>query len=460
MTNIDENILHLAEDKEDEENLDFKDLSNQKIYTEPKQWTISVLFDKFKKGNINLQPDFQRHFVWDKKKASALIESILLKFPLPIIYLSEEENGKLTVIDGQQRLTSIFAFLDNKFPSGGDFKLTSLKVLTDLNKKTYADLSDTDQTKIDDYTISTIVISNTSGQDIKFDMFERLNSGSVGLNDMELRNCIYRGTYMDTLKEFAKKPLFRELVGLRDEEPRMKDVELVLRFLAFSHTNYMDYSAPMKKFLNDDCERFKTYDTKQHKEDEERFDNALYLIKTIYDKQAFKRFLIDLKTNEAKWDDKSYNINTSLYDIYMWFFSRQDKNLVTRNADVIREATMDLMVSDLEFEDAITRATSGNKQVVTRFDKFRLKMEEILSRDPNQKQDRCFTYKFKEELFNKDNTCSICGNKIRSVEDAAVDHIEQFWMGGTTTPENARLTHRHCNVARSRHERLVDIKTE
>ena len=139
MNNIDENILHLAEDKDDEENLDFRDLSNQKIYTEPKQWTISVLFDKFKKGNINLQPDFQRHFVWDKKKASALIESILLKFPLPIIYLSEEENGKLTVIDGQQRLTSIFSFLDNKFPSGGDFKLSSLKVLKDLNnmKKTY-----------------------------------------------------------------------------------------------------------------------------------------------------------------------------------------------------------------------------------------------------------------------------------------------------------------------------------
>lgn len=445
-----DNILILEEDLEDDVNSDFSNLSEQSIITTPKQWTISVLWDKYKKGNISLQPNFQRHFVWDKKKASALIESILLGFPLPLIYLSEDDDGKLVVIDGQQRLTSIFAFKDNQFPTGGDFKLSSLKVLTHLNKKKYSDLSEKDQNKIDDYDIATIVISKTSGKDIKFDMFERLNSGSVGLNDMELRNCIYRGTYMETVKALAKDTMFRELVGLRDEEPRMKDVELVLRFMAFSHQTYLKYSAPMKKFLNDDCEHFKIYDNKQRKEDEERFKNALCLIKTIYDKQAFKRYVIDLDTKEGKWDNKSLNINTSLFDIYMWFFSTQDKNKVTRNADLIREATIDLMVNDEKFIDSITRSTSGNVQVRTRFDIFRQRMEQILAND--QTQARCYTHQFKNELFEKDNTCAICGNKIMSVDDAAVDHIEQFWMGGTTTADNARLTHRYCNNHRSRND--------
>ena len=108
------------------------------------------------------------------------------------------------------------------------------------------------------------------------------------------------------------------------------------------------------------------------------------------------------------------------------------------------------MINDEKFIDSITRATSGNTQVKARFDIFRQRMESILSKD--QTQARCYTHQFKEELFNKDNTCAICNNKIMSVEDAAVDHIEQFWLGGTTTPENARLTHRYCNNHRSRKE--------
>ncbi len=456
MTDTDPKELEFefGNDEENQADNEFVDLSDQTINTAQKQWTISVLWDKYKKGNIVLQPDFQRHFVWKKNQASALIESILLNFPLPIIYLSEEDNGKLVVIDGQQRLTSIFAFKDNAWPAGGEFKLSSLKVLKDLNKKRYSDLSKADQCKIDDYDITTIVISKTSGKDIKFDMFERLNSGSVGLNDMELRNCIYRGDYMDALKDFAKDPLFRELVGLREEEPRMKDVELVLRFLAFSHSTYLKYSAPMKKFLNDDCEKFKVYSAKQRKEDEEKFKNALYNIKTVFDKQAFKRFFIDPVAQQAKWEDKSFNINVSLFDIYMGFFADQDRNLVTRNSDLIREATMNLMASDQAFIDSITRATSGNKQVKLRFDKFRIQTEQILAQD--QKQPRCFTHEFKEKLFKNRPTCSICGNKILSVDDAAVDHIEQFWMGGTTTPENARLTHRYCNNHRSRNDVITD----
>ncbi|MDE6250770.1 MAG: DUF262 domain-containing protein [Alphaproteobacteria bacterium] len=454
MSEFDDNMLVYEEDTTDGNNNEFLDLSTQQIFTQSTDPNIHTLFSMWQSGDIILRPSFQRKYVWNSGQASKLIESILLGFPVPVIYVSETDDGKWLVIDGQQRLTSIIRFMNNEFehPDGRktEFKLSSLNVLDQYNKCRFVDLDKEAQRKLKNYSIRIVVILKNSGPDIKFDMFERLNRGSVGLNDMELRNCIYRGTYMETVKALAKDTVFRELVGLRNNEPRMKDVELVLRFMAFSHQTYLKYSAPMKKFLNDDCEHFKIYDDKQRKEDEERFKNALYLIKTIYGKQAFKRYVIDLDTKEGKWDNKSLNINTSLFDIYMWFFSTQDKNKVTRNADLIREATIDLMVNDEKFIDSITRSTSGNVQVRTRFDIFRHRMEQILAND--QTQARCYTHQFKNELFEKDNTCAICGNKIMSVDDAAVDHIEQFWMGGTTTADNARLTHRYCNNHRSRND--------
>lgn len=464
MADIEEKELEFEQDEADEVNEDFVDLSKQQIITSPSDPNIQTLYGMKKDGDIILQPRFQRKYVWNITQASRLIESILLGFPLPVIYVSENDEGQWVVIDGQQRLTSIFNFLDDKFEHQNgnvtDFKLTSLKVLTKYNKCKFTDLDKEAQRRFKSYSIRVVVISKNSGEDIKFDMFERLNRGSVGLNDMELRNCIYRGDYMETIKEFAKDPLFRKLVGLRGNEPRMKDNELVLRFLAFNHKHYDYYSAPIKKFLNDDCESQRNYTDKQKAQDLESFKSALQLISSIFGEHAFKRFFRDPKTGIIKWEDKKFNV--SLFDIYMWVFSRyssqQDKNLIMQNADLIRETTMDLMIKDELFIDSITRATSGNQQVRTRFDIYKGLINKILSN--SSRQPRCYTHEFKEELFKKNPICALCGNKIMNVDDAAVDHIDQYWMGGTTTPENARLAHRYCNNHRSRNDVVTDQKTE
>lgn len=427
---------------------EFDNLSGQEIITKSTDPNILSLYQQYKEGDIDLQPNFQRQFVWDNKKASALIESILLEIPLPIVYLAEDSTSKLIVIDGQQRLTSIFGFYDGKFPNGKDFKLNSLKVLKQYNKMSFKDLPDEVKRKFKNYTIRTITISKKSGKDIKFDIFERLNSGSVALNDMELRNCIYRGKYIDFIKDLSKNKVFRTLVGLRDEEKRMKDVEYVLRFLAFLHTNYLEYSAPIKKFLNEDCEKYRDKGPKDLEEELQKFKKALDLTNSIFGEHAFKRYYRDNKNEVCRWEDKKFNV--SLFDIFMWVFSRQDKNKVMRNADLIREATMNLMVNDWEFEDSITKATSGNNQVKTRFDKYRTLIESILARD--ETQERCFSFELKQKMFNENPICAICGQRIMNIEDAAIDHIEQFWMGGTTTPDNARLTHRYCNNSRNRKE--------
>jgi len=158
----------------------------RRIYTELGDPEVDSLHNKFKRGKLIVQPDFQRHFVWDATKASRLIESALLGIPIPVIYVAEEQDNREFVIDGQQRLTSFFSFIDGRFPDGTDFKLTGLKVFRELNGAKYLNLDEHLQDVIRYFKLRTITFKKDSNQDLKFEIFERLNTGSVQLNDQEL----------------------------------------------------------------------------------------------------------------------------------------------------------------------------------------------------------------------------------------------------------------------------------
>jgi uncharacterized protein with ParB-like and HNH nuclease domain len=160
--------------------------SSRKIYTELADPEIESLHGKFKRGKPIVQPDFQRQFVWDTAKASRLIESALLGIPIPVIYISQEPDNKEYVIDGQQRLTSFFSFIDRKYPDGTDFKLTGLKVFGELNGKKYDGLPDALQDAIRYFNVRTITFKRESDPNLKFEIFERLNTGSVSLTQQSL----------------------------------------------------------------------------------------------------------------------------------------------------------------------------------------------------------------------------------------------------------------------------------
>ena len=134
----------------------------------------------------------------------------------------------------------------------------------------------------------------------------------------------------------------------------------------------------------------------------------------------------------------------------MYSFAREDKNTVFRHLDSVREALIYLMTSDQEFIDSIELSTSSIQAVTKRFDKWRITLQQVIG--IQHKEPRCFSYDLKQRLFENNSTCEICGQNIQSVDDSALDHIEQFWRGGKTIPENARLTHRYCNMARSRND--------
>ncbi len=445
-TEIDE--LEFDQPFEDDEETPEIPLSKRKIYTDQGDPEVESLYGKYKRGKLVAQPDFQRYFVWDEIKCSRLIESALLDIPIPIIYLSEENDGREYVIDGQQRLISFFSFIDGVFPlKSKDFKLTGLKVFSELNNNLFKDLADQIQDKIRYYKIRTITFKKESDPNLKFEIFERLNTGAVALNDQELRNCIYRGPYNAKLKVLANNPDFKYLLGITQPDKRMNDVELVLRWAAFYLNSYLNYKPPMKNFLNNNMLEYRLITTVKSGQLEDAFKNTVSIIRSLLDKRAFKKYYKgDDKDYNGNWEPKKFN--ASLYDILMWSFSREDKNKIYQNLDSIREALIDLMTMDQDFINSIERSTSSIQAVTTRFDKWRMVLQSIIG--IAKKEPRCFSLALKQELYDNDPTCERCNQKIHNIDDSAIDHIEQYWIGGKTIPENARLTHRYCNWARPR----------
>ena len=419
------------------------------VYTESSDPEIDSLHNKFQRGKLVVQPEFQREFVWDVTRASRLVESALLSIPIPIVYISEEPDNKEYVIDGQQRLTSFFSFLDGHFPDGRDFKLVGLKVFSELNGKKYADLPEKLQDDIRYFKLRTVTFRRDSDENLKFEIFERLNTGSVPLNDQELRNCIYRGPYNGLIEELSNDADFRYLLDLAKPDRRKKDVELVLRFCAFYHATYLNYKPPIKNFLNKEAEarRFLTAD--DAKVLRAAFKNACQITRSVFGRNAFKRFYRgNDKRKSGYWEPKKFN--ASLFDIVMYTFAREEKNIIFQNLDSVREALISLMTDNDEFISSIELSTSSLQAVTKRFDLWRSALQSVIG--IGAKEPRCFSRTLKEALYKENPTCSICNHRIEEVDDSAVDHIEQYWTGGKTIPENARLTHRYCNWSRARKE--------
>lgn len=217
-------------------------LDERKLVTQPYDLGVKSISTDIEQGRISLTIEYQRKYVWDLGKASRLIESLLLNVPIPVCYFAEDEHGVYEVIDGLQRLTTIKHYLD------GEFGLTGISVLSELEGKYFEDLAPRDQRRLENRTIRCIVITEDSHPDIKFDVFERLNTGAASLTAQELRNSVFRGEFNDELKVLAEEPYFRNLTGSFSNK-RMDLEELILRFFALVD-GLNSYKPPLRQFLN------------------------------------------------------------------------------------------------------------------------------------------------------------------------------------------------------------------
>jgi hypothetical protein len=427
------------DEEETSEELPVVSSERRKIRTQARDPLIESLWRQAKDGDLSLQPEFQRYYVWDNAKASRLVESVLLDVPLPTIYLVEEKDSKESVIDGQQRLTSFFNFLD------GELVLTGLRILTELNGKRFIDLDADDKRRFKRAALRTITIQNDSDPNLRFEIFERLNTGSVALNDQELRNCVYRGSYNDVLRELADDPDFRFITGITTQEKRMRDVQLILRAAAFYHATFLNYKPPMVTFLNNDMAKHRNMSMSEAEEFRKQFKKSVSLIRSMLGRNAFKRFYAGKDGNHnGYWEPKKFN--SSLYDVLMWGFTQYEKNQVFAHLERLTEALMALMTEDQDFINSIELSTSAKAVVQMRFDKWRAAMEAVIG--STSSEPRCFSRELKQKLYATNPICAICNQRIQDVDDGAVDHIVQYWTGGKTIPENARLAHRYCNSVR------------
>lgn len=226
-----------------------QDVITYQINYYPADLTLKGYLDKWKSGQLKIPP-FQRSYVWDQVKASKLIESFLLGLPVPNVFLyKERDTNKLQVIDGQQRILSAVRFFKNEF----DEKIFRLKnVHPKWTGKTYEELEEADKFQLDDTVLRATVIQQLDPDDDSsmFHIFERLNTGGINLNPMEIRKCVYSGAQFELLEEINSKEEWRKLIGQPKVDKRLRDTELLLRYLALA-SSWASYKKPMKHFLNE-----------------------------------------------------------------------------------------------------------------------------------------------------------------------------------------------------------------
>ena len=177
-------------------------------------------------------PEYQRDFVWDETRQSRLIESITLGLPIPIVFMAEDANGRLEIVDGSQRIRTLAAYISD------DLELLDLEKLTEMNSLKFSQLPLSRQKKIKNTSIRMIVLSETATEDVRNDLFERINRGSDLLRNMEKRKGIYQGDFNKFIyDECAKNPLMKSLAPLsKTVKNRQEHEELILRYFALVDT--------------------------------------------------------------------------------------------------------------------------------------------------------------------------------------------------------------------------------
>jgi hypothetical protein len=434
----------IIEEGEDDSPLDI-DPEKRRVKTEKQDLPVETLVSWVNRGKMNLQPDFQRSFVWTPGKASLLIESVLLDIPLPVIYVAEEANRTYSVVDGQQRLTSICSYINGSFPQGSTFKLSGLKVLTELNRKAFSDLPIEQQETILNFILRVIIIERDSDPDVKFEVFERLNLGAEKLNDQEVRNCVYRGNYNELLRELAQNPFLLKI--LRSDEPhsRMADRQLILRFFALWRNGHRGYKGPMKRFLNLEMERHRNLSDDQLEKMRRAFEDAIELAFWVFGDNAFRRFKLGSAYDpNGSWE--SSRLNVALWDTLLCTFAAFEKEQLLPIVDAIREEFLDLMTYDKQFSEYISSSTDKPERIQYRAEAWRSRLQRLV--ESSAQEALMFTTDFKAGLFERDSTCNICWKPIKTVDDAVVARYSDYWRENKSIPENARLDHRFCHRSR------------
>lgn len=300
------------------------------IRVDTKPFSIHQVIEMIQSEDIDLSPDFQREFVWlDITRKSRLIESLLLRIPLPVFYLAQDEEGRFRVVDGVQRLTVIRDYIENKF------KLKNLEYLADCEGKWYKNKNRDDKYSLDQIYVRRIdqtqlffnVIDPQTPEKVKYDIFRRINTGGKSLNRQEIRNCLEKSHTREFIKKLAQSEEFKTATRHSISPTRMADNEIVLRFIAFylmDHKMYNQtaYKGDMDSYLDHTVELLNKISSDEFFAIENGFTQAMNNAYYLFRDRAFRKSSFINKSLFLSWSRvlsdisldklKSYNVNDYL----------------------------------------------------------------------------------------------------------------------------------------------------
>ncbi len=381
-------------EKEVENEVEFKmpfDPNKIKVRTIPS--TIGQIIQDLEDKIINLDTEFQRHpNLWDEKKQSRFIESLLLRLPIPAFYFNEREENSLEVIDGLQRISTIKNFAIDK-----SLILRDLEYLKEYNNFSFDQLPNLYSRRIKTFPIITYVIEKDTPDEVKFNIFKRVNTGGLVLTQQEIRHAINQGTPSELVAELVRSKseeiddnetvielkatpegiAFKEATGDKIGSFRMEDRDFATRFVSFYLIPYTEYEPDLDTFLNRGMSKIRDLSKYEIDELKNNFREAMNLAKDIFGDDAFrKRFNLS---------DSRKPINKALFEVLSVNFaklSQNERNILRLRKDIFKKYLMELHNrQDGKFLRSITQGTAQKESVDQRFRDIEKIIKQTLEND-------------------------------------------------------------------------------
>jgi len=368
--------LNLGNDPDEDEDSITQPFDPEKIRVDTRPLTIDLLLNRIKYEELNLAPDFQRgDNIWNPRTQSRLIESILVRIPLPAFYMDATDEDKWVVIDGLQRLTTLKRFALDK-----SLILNDLEFL-ELNGKNFDELPRNLQRRITETQVTVYLIEKGTPPEVKFNIFKRINTGGLPLSLQEIRHALNQGKSTKFLEKLSRLPEFKKATAKSISDQRMGDREFILRFLAFVINPYHDYKATeFDSFLSDVMATINKMEERDLYSLEHRFSKSMVAARQIFDNDAFrKRYRVDAPRSP---------INKALFESWAVNLSKLNEeqiSILIKKKDIVKAKFVDLMNgqndNDTEprFDSAISQGTGDIRKVKRRFSAVEELIKEVLA---------------------------------------------------------------------------------
>jgi hypothetical protein len=327
----------------------------------PQTLSLLNIIRRLREDTIDLSPDFQRNAdLWNEQKQSLLIESILIRIPLPAFYFDGGSNDKWQVIDGLQRLCAIKNFVVLPANSPKKLTLTGLEYLSQLEGAVFENLPPNFQRQIEETNIMAYVM-NSGTPDVKYNIFKRINTGGMTLNPQEIRNALNQGIPADFVSELASLDAFKQATKLSPK--RMLDREFITRFITFYLKQPNSYRPDLDTFMSNTMGELKSLSQNERDMIKINFIKSMDLAKEIFGKYAFRKVY-------SKMDNQTYPSNKALFEVWSVLLaklSEADRKILKNVKEEVFNDYIHLVNEDSNFVGAITSQTDNKNKIIYRF---------------------------------------------------------------------------------------------